>query len=32
MQRSDLVATFVGRCERIAPLMRFLASPTGATW
>jgi uncharacterized protein (TIGR02453 family) len=32
LQRADLVKTFVGRCEKLSPLMRFLASATGATW
>jgi uncharacterized protein (TIGR02453 family) len=30
--RSDLMKTFVRSCERIAPLMRFLASAAGAGW
>ena len=32
MQRSDLVKTFVRGCEKISPLMRFLAGATGASW
>jgi uncharacterized protein (TIGR02453 family) len=32
MQRSDLVTTFVRSCEKISPLMRFLAAAVGASW
>jgi uncharacterized protein (TIGR02453 family) len=32
LQRSDLVRTFVRGCERISPLMRFLAAAVGASW
>ena len=32
MQRPDLVKTFVRGCEKISPLITFLASATGANW
>jgi uncharacterized protein (TIGR02453 family) len=32
LQRDDLVASFIGHCRTIAPLMKFLASATGASW
>ena len=32
LQRSDLVRTFVRSCEKISPLMRFLAGAAGASW
>ena len=28
----DLMATFIGRCTEIAPMMRFLAGAVGAPW
>jgi uncharacterized protein (TIGR02453 family) len=30
--RADLMKTFVRDCERLSPLMRFLASAVGASW
>ena len=32
MQRSDITRTFVRGCVKISPLMKFLASATGANW
>jgi uncharacterized protein (TIGR02453 family) len=32
MKRADLQATFVRSCERIEPLMKFLAAAVGAKW
>jgi uncharacterized protein (TIGR02453 family) len=32
MKRADLTKTFVQRCERIEPLMKFLAAGVGAKW
>jgi uncharacterized protein (TIGR02453 family) len=32
MKRADLTKTFVQGCERISPLMRFLAASVGAKW
>jgi uncharacterized protein (TIGR02453 family) len=32
LQRSDLVKTFIRSCEKISPLMRFLAAAVGASW
>jgi uncharacterized protein (TIGR02453 family) len=32
MKRADLTKTFVKSCERISPLMKFLASSVGAKW
>jgi uncharacterized protein (TIGR02453 family) len=32
MKRADLTKTFVRGCERISPLMKFLASSVGAKW
>jgi hypothetical protein len=32
MKRADLTKTFVRGCERISPLMRFLAASVGAKW
>jgi uncharacterized protein (TIGR02453 family) len=32
MKRPDLTKTFVRSCERISPLMKFLASSVGAKW
>ena len=32
MQRSDLVKTFVRSCQKVSPLMKFLASAAGASW
>ncbi len=32
MQRSDLPKVFVRSCEKISPLMRFLAAAVGASW
>jgi hypothetical protein len=29
---TTFMATFVRSCERISPLMRFLASPAGVEW
>jgi uncharacterized protein (TIGR02453 family) len=32
VKRADLTKTFVRGCERISPLMRFLAASVGAKW
>jgi uncharacterized protein (TIGR02453 family) len=32
MKRADLTKTFVRSCERISPLMKFLAAAVGAKW
>jgi uncharacterized protein (TIGR02453 family) len=32
LKRSDAMRTFIRACQGLVPLMRFLASATGATW
>ncbi|HYZ13020.1 MAG TPA: DUF2461 family protein, partial [Actinomycetota bacterium] len=32
VKRADLTKTFVRSCERIEPLMKFLAASVGAKW